>query len=228
MRRRVIILLLLILALLTGAEGWWMWREHHPAAPHFVRLEISAMTPPPENILATYSHTFRCTLYYSPQETGFTPEGGFDMSLETKAGLQDHRYPRDFLRAVEMEGFGRLKEPVEGQPYIRYWSKQWGFAAQPIDNHQRPLIAKQSCAISQPYERVQPEALLRVNSPDLPFHFNNLRWKVCDTGSGLKTRQLDLYWGEDDPLGPGKKLCQPKGFEYELNNPTVLVVATAH
>lgn len=216
---------LLIAVLLTDLAIWHAWRNHHPPEPKFVRLEIVATTPPPENILATYDHTFRCTLYYSPQETGFTKEGGFDVTPDTRPGLQDHHYPKDFLRAVEVEGFGRLKEAVQGKPYLRYWSKQWGFAEQPVDNRQRPLIPKQSCAVSKPYELVQSEALLRIHSPDLPFHFNNLRWKVCDTGSGLQARQLDLYWGEDDPLGPGKKICQPKGFDHEVTNPTVLVIA---
>jgi hypothetical protein len=71
---------------------------------------------------------------------------------------------------------------------------------------------------------VKPDAVLRIRCAAAPLHFNKLRWKVSDTGSGLHEKQLDLYWGEDDPLGTGKRLTQPKGFDCDLINPTVLVL----
>ncbi|HEY2837790.1 MAG TPA: hypothetical protein VGJ26_01485, partial [Pirellulales bacterium] len=96
---------------------------------------------------------------------------------------------------------------------------------QPVDHRQQPLIPKQSCAISSRHALVTPDARLRIRCPGIPETFSKLQWKVTDTGSGLESRQLDLYWGEDDPLGPGKKLSRPKGFEGELLNPTIMVIA---
>src|SRR5690348_2253271 len=47
-----------------------------------------------------------CTLYYTPKESGFTSERGFDATPVTKPGLNGRTYPRDFLRSVKKEGFG--------------------------------------------------------------------------------------------------------------------------
>src|ERR1051325_1561566 len=47
-----------------------------------------------------------CTLYYTPKESGFTFERGFDATPVTKRGLQGRKYPRDFLRSVKKEGVG--------------------------------------------------------------------------------------------------------------------------
>src|SRR6266705_3134445 len=61
-----------------------------------------------------------CTLYYTPMESGFTFDRGFDATPVTKPGLHGRRYPRDFLRSVKKEGFGRIITPVNGRNYIRY------------------------------------------------------------------------------------------------------------
>jgi hypothetical protein len=55
-----------------------------------------------------------CTLYYTPKESGFTFERGFDATPVTKPGLQGRKYPRDFLRSVKKEGFGRITTPLTG------------------------------------------------------------------------------------------------------------------
>src|SRR5438105_1258856 len=61
-----------------------------------------------------------CTLYYTPKESGFTFERGFDATRVTKSGLHGRTYPRDFLRSVKKEGYGRITTPVNGHNYIRY------------------------------------------------------------------------------------------------------------
>src|SRR5260370_41360733 len=61
-----------------------------------------------------------CTLYYTPKESGFTFERGFDATRVTKSGLHGRAYPRDFLRSVKNEGYGRIVTPVNGRNYIRY------------------------------------------------------------------------------------------------------------
>ncbi|PYJ13271.1 MAG: hypothetical protein DME93_04125 [Verrucomicrobia bacterium] len=53
-----------------------------------------------------------CTLYYTPKESGFTFARGFDATPVTKPGLHGRTYPRDFLRSVKKEGFGRTVTPV--------------------------------------------------------------------------------------------------------------------
>src|SRR5437762_5530254 len=73
-----------------------------------------------------------CTLYYTPKESGFTFERGFDATPVTKAGLHGRTYPRDFLRSVKKEGFGWIVTPVNGQHYLRYeGGGSYGFASHP-------------------------------------------------------------------------------------------------
>src|SRR6201981_2068624 len=72
-----------------------------------------------------------CTLYYTPKESGFTFERGFDATLVTKRGLRGRKYPRDFLRSVKKEGFGRIVTPVNGRNYIRYNGGASGFSRAP-------------------------------------------------------------------------------------------------
>src|ERR1043166_2168856 len=61
-----------------------------------------------------------CTLYYTPKESGFTFERGFDATRVTKPGLRGRTYPRDFLRSVKKEGYGRISNSVNGRNYIKY------------------------------------------------------------------------------------------------------------
>ena len=52
--------------------------------------------------------------------------------------------------------------------------------------------------------------------------FGSNKWKIVDTGGGLRRWQVDLYWGEDEPLGPGRLMARPRGteFEYAYSNAT--------
>src|SRR6266404_2226679 len=87
-----------------------------------------------------------CTLYYTPMESGFTFERGFDATLVTKPGLHGRRYPRDFLRSVKKEGFGRISTPVNGHNYIHYsGGNSFGFASTPAGGG-GALVARFSAA----------------------------------------------------------------------------------
>src|SRR6266566_3028468 len=72
-----------------------------------------------------------CTVYYTPMESGFTFERGFDATRMTRPGLHGHTYPRDFLRSVKKEGYGRITSAVNGHSYIRYYGGSYGFAGPP-------------------------------------------------------------------------------------------------
>ena len=45
--------------------------------------------------------------------------------------------------------------------------------------------------------------------------FRSARWEIVDTGGGLKRWQVDLYWGDDEPLGPGRLAARPRGTTFE-------------
>jgi hypothetical protein len=186
-------------------------------------LRRSREVPPMERLVATYEGRFKCTLYYTPRESGFTAEAGFDVSPETRPGLKGKEFPRDFLVAVEKEGFGRLRTPIDGKVYIRHWGGKWSFAERPIDHRQRPLIARQTCAAAASHKLIPPGAKLRIKAGESSAGFEQHRWILGDVGSGLDDWQLDLYWGEDDPLGPGKLITLPKTGPAELAAATVMV-----
>src|SRR5205814_8849925 len=72
-----------------------------------------------------------CTLYYTPKESGFTFERGFDATRVSKPGLRGRAYPRDFLRSVMKEGYGRIVTPVNGRNYIRYNGGSYSYSSAP-------------------------------------------------------------------------------------------------
>src|SRR5205814_10311230 len=88
-----------------------------------------------------------CTLYYTPKESGFTFERGFDATPTTKPGLHGRMYPRDFLRSVKKEGFGQISTPVNGKHYISYsGGGSYAFASHPTGGG-GVLVARYSAAI---------------------------------------------------------------------------------
>jgi hypothetical protein len=173
---------------------------------------------------ATYPHIFFCTIYYTPKESGFTAERGFDATAVNGAGLHGHKYPRDFLLAVKKEGFGRLNEPVAGQNYIRWLGdNRYAFADKPVGRRGEVLVPRHSCAISSRNRLLHQRARLRIKSQTVIDETGSDDWFICDTGPAVHPLQIDLYWGEDEPRGEiGRQRARPRGtwmeyaFEVEV------------
>src|SRR5437773_7259660 len=86
------------------------------------------------------------TLYYTPKESGFIFERGFDTTPVTKPGLRGRKYPRDFLRSVKKEGFGRITTAVNGRHYLCYnGGDSFVFASKPTGGG-GTLVARSSAA----------------------------------------------------------------------------------
>lgn len=167
-----------------------------------------------------------CTIYYTPREIGFTLQRGFNLELDTRPGLKDRRFATDFLRAVQMEGHGRLAQPYDGFRYI-YYNGKWGYTDYPKGTMQLPLIPLQSCAISSASGHLKPGTWLRAMHDSLPSVLQNRWWKICDVGGGVQTRQIDFYWGEDNPRGPGHRIYQPAGISFTgARNATLFLSST--
>jgi hypothetical protein len=157
-----------------------------------------------------------CTLYYTPKESGFTAERGFDPSFVTRPGLHGRKYPRDFLISVQKEGFGRLREPVNGCNYLRFnGGNSYSFVHQVFGRGTEVLVPRFSAATRRG-QRVLAYGVV-IETLDAPVReiFGSSQWKIVDTGGGLRRWQLDLYWGEDEPLGPGRLMARPRGTEFE-------------
>jgi hypothetical protein len=165
-----------------------------------------------------------CTLYYTPMESGFTSERGFDATPVTKPGLRGRTYPRDFLRSVKKEGFGRIVTPVNGRNYIRYnGGDSYGFASYATGGG-GILVARYSAAIKSTQGQLRHGAIVETESSDVQKVFHSNRWKIMDTGGGLRRWQIDCYFGEDEPLGPGKFMGRPRAttFEYAYASARIL------
>ena len=201
-----------------AAVGGLPWDRVHLPPVELPRIPVG-ISPPP----GTYPYIFLCTLYYTPRESGFTQEGGFDMTPETKPGLEGKQLPRDFLRAVRVEGFGRLKEPHRNMKYIKY-DGRWGYKNRALGNRNNTLVERMSCAAHRRSSVLKKRSRLTTLSPLVRDVFDSIHWETADTGGGLHKWQLDLYWGEDDPRGPGRNVTRPAGtdFEYELFVPVLL------
>ena len=193
-------------------------------APKSAEVESDNELFPAEETLATLENAFRCTIYYTPRESGFTAEAGFDTAPETRPGLNGQQFPRDFLVSVQKEGYGRICEPIDGNDYISYCRGKWGFAETPLDCRNKPLVPRQSCAAKGGQKLIRQDSKFRVSGERIPADFEDLRWVVTDTGSGLNAGQLDLYWGEDDPHGPGKGITRPKGSPSTIEQATIIVL----
>src|SRR5204862_230521 len=153
------------------------------------------------------------------KESGFTFERGFDATPVTKPGLHGRKYPRDFLRSVKKEGFGRIAAPVNGRDYIRYnGGDSYTFASHPTGGG-GVLVPRYSAAMKGGHGNLRRGATIETSSPELQKIFGSNRWKIMDTGGGLRRWQIDCYFGEDEPLGPGKFAGRPRHHDARKSCP---------
>jgi hypothetical protein len=185
-----------------------------------MRTELQRLleTAPREQTPEGFAYrVFYCTIYYTPRESGFTRERGFDDTPVVAPGLKGRKYPLAFLEAVRREGFGRISEPVNGLAYLQYaGGGRYRFAKAPLGNRGNVLVPRQSAAISRKNPLLRRGQLLRIASPTVQQVTGSSKWFIGDTGGGLHPLQIDLYWGEDDPLGPvGRMRARPAGTRME-------------
>jgi hypothetical protein len=173
--------------------------------------------PTEESAEGKVYRVFYCTIYYTPRESGFTAERGFDDTRVSAPGLKGRKYPAAFLEAVRREGFGRLAEPVNGRDYLQYvGGGRYQFAKAALGNHGNVLVSRTSCAISKNNPFLRRGQVVRIDSPTVQQVTGSSEWLIEDTGGGLHPLQIDLYWGEDDPLGAvGRMRARPAGTRME-------------
>lgn len=169
---------------------------------------------------------FYCSLYYTPKESGFTAERGFNATLVSAPGLRGRTYPQAFLDAVKLEGFGRMIEPVGGKNYLRYAGNgRYAFAQAPLGSRGNVLIPRKSAAVSTKSRFMRQKMNLIIDSPDVREVLGSTEWEVSDVGGGVHPLQIDLYWGEDEPLGPvGRNRARPSGTRMEYAFDVVVTV----
>jgi hypothetical protein len=82
------------------------------------------------------------------------------------------------------------------------------------------LVPRFSAALKSGQGALRHGAIVETESSDVQKVFRSNRWKIMDTGGGLRRWQIDCYYGEDEPLGPGKFMGRPRAttFEYAYAN----------
>ncbi len=151
------------------------------------------------------SHYFFCTVYYTPLESGFDAARGFDLTPTIMKGSRGRKFSADFVRAVVMEGFGRLAAPIDGQPYLAYSGR---LHQQILGNRNNELVPRESIAVNTKNPLVPSGRKVWVLDPEVYNQLGAALYTVADTGGGLFRNQIDLYWGEDDPRGPGSGVAR--------------------
>ena len=151
------------------------------------------------------SHYFFCTVYYTPHESGFKAERGFDLTPAAMKGARGRKYAADFVRAVVMEGFGRLAAPVGKNKYLAY---NGSLHSRILGNRNNELVPRYSIAVNTRNKLVPSGRKIWVLDPEVYNQFGAALYEVSDTGGGLFRNQIDLYWGEDDPRGPGSGVAR--------------------
>ena len=170
----------------TFSEHWQTLQQHY--------LAVESKHP------AVYY--FFCTVYYTPRESGFTAERGFDVSPDGRSALGSRRFPKDFIRATTIEGFGRMAKPTSrGSNYVKY-DGRWGYGTRPLGNRNNTLRDRASAAVHRQNRLFGKGTMMKVLDPHFFNSFGGSYFEAADTGGGLYKSQIDLYWGEDDPLGP--------------------------
>jgi hypothetical protein len=182
-----------------------------------LRKRAATVEPQKTDDGVLYSGIFFCTVYYTPKESGFTAEKGFDVTPTTAPGLKGKTYPRDFLAAVKKEGFGRMVEPVDGLNYVRWvGGGSYAYAKVPLGRRGEVLEPRRSCAISTRNRFLNQHETIRIKSPTVDREMGTDEWFICDTGGGVHPLQIDLYWGEDEPRGAvGRQRARPAGTSFE-------------
>jgi len=154
------------------------------------------------------THYFFCTVYYTPRETGFTKERGFDVRSTKPRGLS-RSFPADFVKATTIEGFGQMKTPTSGGSLFLKYDGTWGYRNRILGNRNNTLQDRESIAVHRRHSLFRSGVRVWILDHELYNTFGALRYQTADTGGGLYRSQIDLYWGEDDPLGPGADIWRP-------------------
>src|SRR5437667_4318167 len=188
------------IVILAGGHSWIHADIPWPEVVQRLAYENEKLAGRPQGHAGDYFIV--CTLYYTPKESGFTSERGFDATRVTKPGLHGRTYPRDFLRSVKKEGYGRITTPVIGRHYIKYNGGDcYAYSSAPSGGG-GTLVPRFSAA-AKSSGPLRHGLVLETPAAEVQRVFGSTRWKIVDTGGGLRRWQIDCYFGEDEPLVPG-------------------------
>ncbi len=177
---------------------------------------------------------YRCTIYYTPKESGFTAARGFNVKGTTAPGIAGGvQFPKAFLAAVIQEGVGKVtNEHVQnGMKFIAYDTETnlFKYISIPVGLGDKPLVDRVSCAIRQAKPvtstaTIPPTARLMTQAPNIQQAFGGSNFVVADVGMGVHFDAIDLYWGVDDPRAGN--YGSPASTSFQENDGTPIVLTS--
>jgi hypothetical protein len=146
------------------------------------------------------SDGWRITGYYTPIESDFSAQKRKSLVIENA----QYQFAEGFIAAVRMEGWGRTRYGW----YLGYYSGAWHRSSSALNAHGQPLSLGVAAMKGgkRSAEALQIDGLNSVLGRD--------RFIVQDTGSGLKSKQVDIYTGEGEA-------ARAKTFAVTRNDATV-------
>ena len=143
---------------------------------------------------------YSTTVYYTPKESGFLPNQGWDLRPRV-AGNTGHSYPSSFLDYVMVEGIGRVTTPVSTSQgacyYLAYDAGVFSYLPSPVGIGKVPLEPKKSCAFAK--NGLPKFCKLITEDATIQKIFGNQTWTTADHGPKVNAGHLDLYWGDGNP-----------------------------
>jgi len=148
------------------------------------------------------SSGWRLTVYYTPVESY---HGGAREAISGCQGENLGSHSHDFLARIQIEGFGRLSDPVTGRGYLGwdFGRHCWSLAAGPVGASDRPLRSWVSAA-AHPSIAIGTRLVIRYCGSGVDSsvcdHVRAAHWVVddrCSIGCS-NPKHLDLYIGEED------------------------------
>ena len=129
------------------------------------------------------SDNWQITGYYTPVEKN---HHGKKTSIKVK-NEKRYAFPKSFIDAVKIEGWGKTRFGW----YLGYYGRKWHKSQWPLDSTGRPLI--QGIAATDPGV-IAKGSSIKINSKI--SYLNNTKFIVRDVGSKIKNRHIDIYTGE--------------------------------
>lgn len=207
-----------------GKAKFKVWTEEPQGKPE---IKLNGAIASVSYLPAVFEDLFKVTIYYTPRESGFKVDAT-PVTKECRVGdskseitVEIRNLRKDFLRAVEMEGFGHMAtnytdKKGEVYPYIAYDSGTWYVSKVIYGKFNRVLTDKGSCAGGKSQFKPGRSKIKLDLNDDIKSRFGTDTFTVDDVGEAVGMNHIDLYWGEDDPLNGSPTTGLPAGLKNGL------------
>ncbi len=135
---------------------------------------------------AQCSSGWKVTGYYTPVEDDYQ---GQKRQINVQ-GMGALAFNADFLRDVQMEGWGKTQQGW----YLGYYGRQWHKSAEPLDASGRSLVV--GIAATDPSHLASGLQFYVQSQTDF---LNGKTFVARDVGQKVKNKHIDIYTGEGTP-----------------------------